>query len=84
MVQLRKQDAIDSQGLIQLTIGAIYRVVDEIKSKLIVRAIERHDLLARECKSTSAPLGPEESGSKAIALSNEEKTWTSFQPQPEV
>lgn len=46
MVQLRSHDMLDSENLIRLIATTIYRVVDEIKSKLILRAIERHDLLA--------------------------------------
>jgi hypothetical protein len=60
MVQLRRQETIDSVSLIKLMANTIYQVTEEIKSKLVVRAIERHDLLAPKYKITSAPVGPEE------------------------
>lgn len=61
MIQLRRQEIIDSDNLIKLIAGTIYRVVDEIKNKLLVRAIEKHDLLAAKFKITTAPVGPETS-----------------------
>lgn len=60
MVQLRRQETIDSQGLIKLMANSIYQVAEEIKSKLVGRAIERYDLLAPKYKINSAPVGPEE------------------------
>ena len=60
MIQLRKQDQIDSLSLIKLIANTIYQVSEEIKSKLVIRAIERHDLLAPRYKVTSAPSGPED------------------------
>ena len=60
MVQLGRHDAIDSLSLIKLMANSIYQVAEEIKSKLVIRAIERHDLLAPQYKITSAPTGPDE------------------------
>lgn len=51
-------------------------MTEEIKSKLVVRAIERHDLLAPKYKITSAPVGPEELPDfDRVKLTGPEKAW---------
>jgi len=75
MIQLRRQEIIDSASLIKLISSTIYRVVDEIKNKLIVRVIEKHDLLAAKFKIAAAPTGP--------ASSSEQNQEPSPVPSPE-
>jgi hypothetical protein len=51
-------------------------VADEIKSKLVIRAIERHDLLANKYKITSAPCGPEDlNDGEPSKLTVDEMAW---------